>query len=467
MTRALMFNTKTLFSYYILIYLELFIATLEDKYYWTVDTWDDSTVDWWTPGIGMILIESIYFWIHVNYTWTLKTFCHIVVRYFIFIVFILPFVLPVIGILPSKLPFVCYFMSKIRLAVTLFTKTMTLEMIDMQFDSLSLCMEENKGPSKDYGDFSKSMQKFCYFHSRVHMNRNREHLLNYSTNGVRDVFFMFGFLYFGTALILEVALYDTSSLSDSVFLNSVCIFLLRWSASFLPVLTISFCFCFIDKIITGLPVWLVSWEKPFMNAVNIGIDSRASHFIFFTLLLETGIPTANTNVDVKAVIIVAVLLYCFHVQNAVLNVGKSMVDVYNVSLVQGTWFYLRVFIAFLMLLIVPAAMFVFVIDEETWLVFFASGGIVFISNIVFIVIECALISLSWNLDTPALEQCIQYVPDVQHCSCILLLPIQFYARFMISVFQAWWILRAGYLILIYIMLSVIPAVQRKGCMTKK
>ena len=476
MARVWMFNAKLFLPYYLLTYLELFIATIEESFYWTIQNetnefcqlsyiipWGGGEDCLRTTTIGILLIETIYFWMHVYHTRKIQDL-YILRRYcIVFIVFLIPSVLPVIGVQINMLSSIGHVMSKVRLAVLLFTQTLSLEKIDKEFDLTSLNEEVGKCLKLEGEDKSKSTQRIIDLQTRVRMNRNREHILNYSTYSLRDTIFAFGFMYFGIALVVEVIWYDNSNIHYSIFLNSVCKLLLRWSTSFVTVLIIFVYICFIERILTGLSLWWVSWETTFAQAINSGTGSRIVYYSIISLILETGIPSSDTDVDVKSVIITAVLLLCFLVQKAVDKVGQEIIDVFTRSSVITVWFYLRVCVAFLIMLTICVVVFAFVICDEVWIVFLASGSVAIISNIIFILTEWCLVSLTWHMDQYAftIEKCIQYIQIAKEFSYIILLLLQFFALYMLSMFRAWWILRAVHLILTYIIIVVILISQKK------
>ena len=452
---------------------------MEESFYWTIQnevnelchasrvfTWSNGEESWWTIAICFLLMETIYFWMHVYCTRALQDMYTLKLCSFIFTALFILLNLQIFGILPNIISTVCYLIYKVRLAALLVTKTLRLEEEDKMFDTISLNEEVYKCILLQGEAKSKANQRILHLQNRVKMNREEAHIFNYFTSnkGLRDLFFVFGFLYFGITLILEVLWYNSNNISDSVFINSVCKFLIRWSTSPVPVLVVCFCFCYIDRIITGISVWLVSWETAFEDAINTGIDSRIPLFTISTLILESGIPSSNTDLDLKAVIIIAVICYCFVIQKTIDTVGRNIIEICNRSPDLKIWFYLRVCVAFLVLLTIPIAVFAFVFFEEVWLLFFASGSVLIISNIIFIIIEWCLDSLMWHMDQSisTLEQCIHYNQLAKECSYIFLLPLQFYARYMLTVFRAWWILRVGNLIFNYTVLVVVLISVRKN-----
>jgi hypothetical protein len=481
MARAWIFNIKTLIIFYILIFLELTVAVIEESFYWSIQNeanevchissvimWGDVNDCWWVPAFGVLLLETIYYWLHVYNKTQIKHSSQLKLYGFIFIIFLVPFILPIFGILPNLVSTIGYFIYKVRLAVILTKGTSKMEAVDVTCDKLALREEVRKFASLEEEARPISKQKIAVLQERVELNRNEANIMTNFTNnkGVRDIFFIFGVLYYGIALILERVWYDSNNISDPVFLNTVCKFILRWSTSVVLILTLSNCLIFIERIVTCLPVWFVSLETTFIDAINIQIDSNIAHFTFCTLLIESGIPSSDTDFDLKAIMIIVVIFFYFILQKAIIIPGRKILEISNRGSVLTIWFYLRVFIVFLVMVVVPLTLFASFASElcqEKWLLFFSSGSIILISNVMFFAFEWVFVSLTWYTDRyiPALERSIQYTNTAKECSYIILLPLQFYSRYTLSAFRAWWVLRAGNLILNYVALLIFFISQRK------
>ncbi|XP_045187016.2 uncharacterized protein LOC123544923 [Mercenaria mercenaria] len=480
MARAWIFNTKTLLLQYGSIFLEICIGVIEESLYWTfqneadevchesrVVTWGDVDDVWWKPALIVVLVESIYFWLHVYMHMKFQNLDQHFNRCCSFIAFLIPFCLLMFDILPSVSSSAVYYMIKVRLAVVLVTGMFKMEALDRKIDFQNLSEETEKCNFLHGEDEQKSVRRIHYLENRVKLNRNEAHIMNSFTSnrGVRDLLLIFGVLYFVSALILELFWYQTANVSDFGSPYFIAKFLLNWSTTVVPVITVTSLLGRIETVVTGFAVWLVSWDVNIINAINMN-SGVVAQYTFATLLLESGIPSTNTNLDVEGLCIIVCLIVYYTLVQAIDLVGRKILEMSNRGARLAVWFYFRVLITLILLAVVPMIALVLLADQlvkDPWILYFSSGSIILISNVLFFVIEWLIVSFTWYTDQylNVLEKSIQYTQVAKQFSYLLLLPLQFYARYYIPAFRAWWMFRAGNSIFNYIFLVILFISQQK------
>ncbi|XP_053396660.1 RING finger protein 145-like isoform X2 [Mercenaria mercenaria] len=454
------FNIGVLLQVYTIFTFDLAVTWLIRIKYWThqdevygicheknVLVWSDMTEQWRVPALCSSLLQVVYLCYRPG-AFVHREKEHVTIWIYIaLLATLVPNILSVSNIFPSLMSELSYWIEILFFIIVFVFEVVSSMDVDIKVDQKKLMLLTAKHK------LANDEQTKLEYRTRIQDLRRRIEKRNQGGNFVerfpgkwfmRDTMLAFGVLYFLSALLIEITMYETLMTSQSIF-DTLFELSTLWCTTHVIVVVMSYGLGLISNLCVALCHIFLTTEIIIIEAfdANIGGIVQVSALIAFT---EANILSIEYIEKIEAMKMVAFLSVYAIIFQTLDVLERKILHAVNSGVSPGVLFYLRVGILTGLLVTAPTLSTIIVsehLDINPWLLFFASGNCTLILRTIFLLIECALVSFTWHTTEylSKLEDLIHYARVSKNICLVVLNTAQSYCRYICPFFKGWWFFR--------------------------